>query len=72
MGRQIDPDLIMADLHREGREIIRPGLEGSAAHHIKAGIVPIAGEQTIFHGSPMEGKPHVGTAIVYGIDNEIT
>jgi hypothetical protein len=59
------PDLAaVADLDRANRHVISPEIEGTTAGHVEAGMMPMAGQDSIFDGATIERKPHVGAPIV--------
>ena len=42
-------------------------VEGPAAFQIEAGVVPVAGQDAVAYAPPVQGEPHMGTAIVHGV-----
>ena len=60
----LHPDLQVTHFDGTGRHIVRPQIEGAAAREIEAGVVPVAGQDTILNAAAVERKTHVWTAIV--------
>jgi len=52
-------------------DIIGEEIERAATPSIKTGVVPMAGKHAVIDGSPMEGETHMGTPVVYGIENPL-
>jgi hypothetical protein len=65
--REVHPHLAVPDLHREDTRLISELVEGPAALQIEAGVVPVAGQDAVAYAPPVQGEPHVGTAIVHGV-----
>ena len=65
---QIDPHLVPADVDRVGSNIAGPGIERPTGRDIEAGMVPVAGQDTVLDGPAMQWEAHVRAAIVQGID----
>ena len=65
--REIDPHLAVPDLHGKDARLVGELVEGPAALEIEAGVVPVAGQDAVLQGAPVQGKAHVGTAVVHGV-----
>jgi hypothetical protein len=64
----LHPHLSVAHFDWAGRHIIRPEIERAAARKIEPGMVPVAGQNAVFHASAIEGEPHMRTSVVKGVD----
>ena len=64
---QVDPDVAVDDLGREGRYVVRPQVEGAAGGQVEAGVMPVAGEDAVVDAAAIEGEAHVGAAVVQGV-----
>src|SRR5262249_1546772 len=49
---------------REGRYVVRPQIKGAAAFEIKAGMVPMTGQNAVLDAAPLEREAHVRATIV--------
>ena len=67
----INPHLAIYDNYRKGAHVVGEGIERTTACQVKAGVMPVAGENSIFNTAPIQGKTHVGTSIVHGADLSI-
>jgi hypothetical protein len=67
----IHPDLISPHFNREGANIVGELVKCAAAFEVKAGVVPMAGEDTVLHRSFIQRKTHMGAAIVDGVDSVV-
>ena len=65
---RVDPCLAVDHSYRETAHIVGEGIEGATAGQVEAGMVPVTGEDAVFDAAPVQGKAHVGTAVVYGVD----
>jgi hypothetical protein len=65
--REIHPYLTVPDLNREDARLVGELVEGPAALQVEAGVVPVAGQDTVPDAPPVQGESHVGTAIVHGV-----
>jgi len=52
----------------ERLDVVGPDVEGVAAGQFEAGVVPVTRQQAVVDGSLREGKAHVGTAVVDGVN----
>jgi hypothetical protein len=68
MGGQVYPEFIAAYFDGEAANIVGELVEGSAAFEVEAGVMPVAGEDAVFDRAAIQGKAHVGAAVVYGVD----
>jgi len=70
VGRRGDvhPDRAVARLGRVDARVIRPEVERPAAGQVKAGVMPVAGQDAILDRAPVEGEAHMRAAIVDGVD----
>jgi hypothetical protein len=64
---EVHPHIAVSDLHREDARLIGELVEGPAALEIEAGVVPVAGQDTVTYATAVQGKPHMGAAIVHGV-----
>jgi hypothetical protein len=62
--RGLHPDLAVAQLHRAGRNVVRPQIEGAAAFEIESGVVPVTGQDAVLDATAFERESHVRAAIV--------
>ena len=62
--RGLHPHLHVTHFDGTGRHVVGPQIEGAAACKIEAGVVPVAGQDTVLDAAAVERKPHVRTAIV--------
>ena len=60
-------NLSVAHLDGVGIHIVGEQIEGAAAHQVEARMVPVTGEDTVLNGPAMQGKTHVRTAVVDGV-----
>ena len=58
------PDLAVSQLDRARGRVVRPQIEGAAAFEVKAGVVPVAGEDAVLDAAPVEREAHVRAPIV--------
>src|SRR5690606_12464675 len=58
------PDHPVAQLHRRGRQVVSPGIEGSAAGEIEAGMVPVAGQNSVLDRTAVQREAEMRAAIV--------
>src|SRR5215211_9192836 len=65
--RNIYPYLAVFDLDGEDACLVGELVEGATALEIEAGVVPVAGQDPVLQGAPVQGEAHVGTAIVQGV-----
>ena len=70
------PNLGVTYFDGTGRHVVGPQIEGAAARKVEAGVVPVAGQDTVLDAPAVERKAHVRTAIVerenalVGVDDE--
>ena len=73
---RLHPNLQVTHFDGTGRHVVGPQIEGAAARKIEAGVVPVAGQDTVLDAAAVERKAHVRTAIVerenapVGVDDE--
>src|SRR5258705_14839 len=73
---RLHPNLRVTHFYGTGGHIVGPQIEGAAARKVEAGVVPVAGQDTVFDAAAFERKAHVRTAIVerenvsVGVDDE--
>ena len=65
---QVDVHVVALDLHGEAAQVVGPLVEGAARAEIEARVVPVAGEDPVAHRAAMQGKTHVRTPVVDGVD----
>jgi len=65
----VDPDLVVTDFNREHADIVRPRVESPSSGQVEAGMMPMAGQNAVLYAAAIEWKPHVRTAVVYGVDS---
>jgi hypothetical protein len=65
--REIHPYLTLSNLDREYACLVSKLVEGSAALEVETGMMPVAGEDAVLEGAPVQGESHVGTAIVQSV-----
>jgi hypothetical protein len=57
--RGLHPDLTVAQFDREGRYIVRPKIKGAAAFEIKAGVMPMTGQDAVLDAAAFKREAHV-------------
>jgi hypothetical protein len=62
--RDIYPNSTVPDFDRESPDIVSPLVKCAPALQVKAGMMPVAGENPIFYCPPVQRKAHMGTAII--------
>ena len=62
------PNLLASDFDRILGNVIRPKMKRAAAGQVEPGVVPIASEDAVFHGSRDAAESHVRTAVFHGED----
>ena len=65
--REINPYLTVSNLNGEHACLVGKLVEGSTALEVEAGVMPVAGEDAVLQGAPVQGESHVGTAIVQSV-----
>jgi hypothetical protein len=65
--REINPYLVVSNLHGKDPCLVCKLVEGSTALEVEAGMMPVAGEDAVLQSTPVQGESHVGTAIVQGV-----
>ena len=67
LGRRwVHPHLaVIGHRHWERPHIVGERVECAAARQIKARVVPVAGQDAVLHGSPVQRKSHVRTSVVH-------
>jgi hypothetical protein len=68
LAGQVDPDFISANFDGKTADIIGPLVKRSPALQVEAGVVPVAGQDSVFYGSTIQGKAHMRAAVVYSIN----
>ncbi len=66
--RQVDEDVVALDLNREPPELVGELVERPARPQVEARVVPVAGEDPVADGAPVEREAHVRAAVVDGVD----
>ena len=66
-----DPQPAVPFFHREHGHVVGPGIEGAAARQFETGMMPMARQDAVVHGAPMERKAQVGAAVVHREDTSI-
>ena len=64
----IDPEGIAAHFHRERAHIVGKLVKGAAGRQVKAGIMPVTGEDAVVDRAFVKRKPHVRAAVVHTVD----
>ena len=59
-------DLAVLDPYLGGRHVVGPQIEGAAARHIEAGVVPGAGEHAVLDAALVQGEAEMRAAVVHG------
>ena len=62
------PDFLTSDFDRIPGNVISPEMKRAAAGQVEPRVVPIAGEDAVFHTPAMQRKAHVRTAVFHGED----
>jgi hypothetical protein len=62
------PDFLASEFDRIPGNVISPEMKRAAAGQVEPGVVPIAGEDAVFHTPSMQRKAHVRTAVFHGED----
>ena len=65
---RIEPNDAISYLYAESRYVIGEGVKGASPAEVELRMMPMASEDAVLHGPALERKPHVGTAIVDGVD----
>ncbi|MCL2393841.1 MAG: hypothetical protein FWC87_04050 [Acidimicrobiaceae bacterium] len=60
-------DVVAGNFYGIGRNIVGERIQRSTRDEVEAGMVPVAGEQTLLDGAAMKGKTQVGAAIFDGV-----
>jgi hypothetical protein len=71
LGLDDDEDLAVLHHHGVGPGVVGEGVERAARGQVEAGVVPVAGDQALLDRAPVEGEPHVGTAVVEGVGHAL-
>ena len=68
VGRRDDEnvDLVVRQLDRVGSHIVGKGVECAPRGQVEARMVPVARQQALVHGAPMERKAHMRATVVDG------
>lgn len=67
-GKGAHPHLTVAHFDGIGGNVVRPRVQRSPAFHIKAGVMPVAGENAVAQTAHVQRKAHVRTPVVQGDD----
>ena len=62
----LHPNFAIAQFDREGRNVVGPQVKSAAAFEIEAGVMPMAGQDTVLDGAAIEWEAHVRASIVEG------
>ena len=65
---RVDVDIVLANLDRKSLQVVGELVERAARAEVEAGVMPVAGENPVRDGPAMQRKPHVGAAVVDGVD----
>ena len=66
--RDIDPNLAIADFYWKSAYIVGKLVECAAAGEVKAGVMPVTGEDAIMYCAAIQRKAHVWAAVIDGIN----
>ncbi len=64
LGLDDEEHVVALDLHGVGAHVIGERVEGVARCEIESGVVPVAREQPVLDGTPVEREAHVGATVV--------
>jgi hypothetical protein len=64
---EVYPYLTVSDLYREDACLVGELVECTAALQVESGVVPVAGQDAVPDRPPVQGKAHVGAAVVHGM-----
>jgi hypothetical protein len=64
---EVYPYRTVSDLYREDACLVGELVECTAALQVESGVVPVAGQDAVPNRPPVQGKPHVGAAVVHGM-----
>ncbi len=59
--------VVAVDVDRVGPDVVRERIQGAAGLEVEAGVVPVARQQSVLDGAPVQGKAHVRAAVVDGV-----
>jgi len=59
-----NPQSPVPELDRGGRDVVRPEIESPTAGEVKAGVMPMAGQDPIFNRAPVKRKTEMRATIV--------
>jgi len=59
---------VVAQLDHGGRDIVRPEIEGPAAGQIKAGMMPVAGQNPILYRAAVKRETEVRATVIERVD----
>ena len=62
--RQVDEDVVAPHRDREAAKLVGELVEGAARRQVEARVMPVAGQDPVADGAPMERKAHVRAAVV--------
>jgi hypothetical protein len=66
--RGLHPDFAITQFDRKLRYIVCPNIKGAAAFEIKAGVMPMTGQDAVLDAAALEREAHVRTTIVESED----
>jgi len=59
---------LVAQLDRSGRNIIRPEIESAAAGEVKAGVMPVTGQNAVFNRAAVKRETEVRATVIERVD----
>ena len=59
-----NPQSPVPELDRGGRDVVRPEIESPTAGEVKAGVMPMAGQNPIFNRAPVKRKTEMWATII--------
>jgi hypothetical protein len=65
---EVDEYVVAANLDRKPAQVVGPLVEGAAGREVKAGVVPVAGEDSVAERTAVEWEAHVRAPIVDGVN----
>ena len=62
--RGFNPDLAIAHLDRTNWRVVGPQIESAATFEVKAGVMPMTGQNAVLDAATLEWKAHVRATVV--------
>jgi hypothetical protein len=59
---------VVAQLDRSSRDIVRPEIEGPAAGQVKAGMMPVAGQNPVLYRAAVKRKTEVRATVIERVE----